>query len=286
MKEGELGRVYSNGEAICTEGETGDKMFVIQSGRVKITKNKPSGEITLATLGSGDMFGEMALFDKLPRSATATAMGESRVLGVDKKKLFITISRDPTLAFKILETMSQRIRRLNDDLTKLTKDKLDVFHVCMDFDATCSLILEEARNIISCEHCSIMLFDEAEKSLSIKAAFGSESDLKVRLSAGEGIAGDVFKSGKAELINNVAVDPRYVPGKMQIKSILCVPLQCQDRIIGVLNMSNTSERLFNLNDLNLLRSLSIYASIAVQHSKNFTSVERAANEMLSHVTII
>ena len=116
MKDGELGRVYKDGEPICIEGEKGDVMYVVQSGKVAITKHAPAGEMTLAMLQGGDIFGEMALFDKMPRSATARAMGEARVLSIDKKKLFLTISHDPTLVFKMLETMSQRIRKLNENL--------------------------------------------------------------------------------------------------------------------------------------------------------------------------
>lgn len=116
MKDGELGRVYADGEAICKEGEKGEVMYVIQSGKVKITKHAPAGELTLATLQGGDLFGEMAIFDKLPRSATATAVGEARVLGIDKKKLLLSISHDPTLVFRMLETMSARIRKLDEIL--------------------------------------------------------------------------------------------------------------------------------------------------------------------------
>jgi len=116
MKEGELGKIYADGEIIFKEGEKGEVMYVIQSGEVKITKKLVSDHTTIATLQSGEIFGEMALFDKLPRSATAMASGEARVLSIDKKKLFSTISHDPTLAFKIIETMSQRIRRLDENL--------------------------------------------------------------------------------------------------------------------------------------------------------------------------
>lgn len=117
MKDGELGRVYAAGETICIEGDNGEAMYVVQSGKVKITKHASTGELTLATLRSGDIFGEMSLFDTLPRSATATALGEARVLSIDKEKLFESISRDPTLAFKIIETMSSRIRKLNESLS-------------------------------------------------------------------------------------------------------------------------------------------------------------------------
>jgi CRP-like cAMP-binding protein len=67
----------------------------------------------------------MALFDKLPRSATATAAGEARVLSVDKTKLFTLISRDPTTTFKIIETMSSRIRKLSAEISQYKKTEQD-----------------------------------------------------------------------------------------------------------------------------------------------------------------
>ena len=126
MKNGELGRVYADNEMIFGEGDKGDIMYVVQSGKVKITKLTQGGELTLATLQGGDIFGEMALFDKLPRSATATALGNARVLGIDKKKLFRSISHDPTLVFKMIETMSTRIRQLNERLAEQSEAKTEM----------------------------------------------------------------------------------------------------------------------------------------------------------------
>jgi CRP-like cAMP-binding protein len=123
MKDGELGRVYADNETIIREGDKGDIMYVVQSGKVKITKRTHAGELMLATLQAGDIFGEMALFDKLPRSATATALGNARVLGIDRKKLFRSISHDPTLVFKMLETMSLRIRKLSEKVAELSEAK-------------------------------------------------------------------------------------------------------------------------------------------------------------------
>ena len=65
-------------------------MYVIQSGRVRITKQTLDGDITVATLERGEIIGEMSLFDKLPRSATAIACGEARILSIDKKNFFPT----------------------------------------------------------------------------------------------------------------------------------------------------------------------------------------------------
>jgi CRP-like cAMP-binding protein len=119
----ELGRLYDDNEVIVREGDVGEEMFVIQTGKVKITKNVSDGEMTLAVLESGEIFGEMALFDKKPRSANAVAAGQARVLSIDKRKLFKTINRDPTLVFKILTTMSSRVRKLTDEVMELRNRK-------------------------------------------------------------------------------------------------------------------------------------------------------------------
>ena len=285
MKEGELGRMYASGEVIFREGDQGEVMYVIQAGKVSIVKNTPTGDLILATLDSGDIFGEMALFDKMPRSATAKATGSARVLSIDRGKLFATISRDPTLVFKMLETMSKRIRLLNDELTKLKKTKSDLVNLCCDVDEVCSMILEEARKTVQADNGSVMLVDD-DRELAIKSAFGKKSEQRMRMKAGQGIAGDVLRTGRAEMLNNVSMDERFVQGRVQLRSMLCVPLKCNDNILGVINMSNTSERLFGLDDLKALNSIALYASIAVQNAINLANLKNAAEEVLKHAVIV
>jgi putative methionine-R-sulfoxide reductase with GAF domain len=281
MKDSELGKAFSDGDVICREGEKGEVMYVIQSGNVKITKKTTSGEVTLATLTSGDIFGEMALFDRMPRSATAVASGEVSILSIDKKKLFTTISRDPTLVFKVLETMSQRIRILDEELSRLKKTKEHLLQSCCDVEETCEMILQEAKKTISAENGSVMLCDN-DNALSIKAAFGSKSTQLISLKVGEGIAGDVLMTGRSEMLNNVSTDGRYKKGSTKIISMLCAPLKCDNTVFGVINMSNTSERLFVLEDLRMLNSLAVYASIAVKNALNYAQLRVAADEVLKH----
>ena len=118
MKESELGKTYNDGEIICREGEEGKSMFVIQSGTVEVSRKLPEGEMMLGAMTKGDIFGEMALFDHMPRSATVKAKGEAVVLQIDKKGFFAKASQDPTLVFNILEGMSRRIRALTVELSK------------------------------------------------------------------------------------------------------------------------------------------------------------------------
>lgn len=118
MKKSEIGKMYKDGEIICREGDEGKSMFVIQSGAVQVSKNHNGSEMVLRTMTKGEIFGEIALFDRMVRSATVKALGEAIVLSVDKQSFFSKACKDPTLTFNILEGMSKRIRDLTHELSK------------------------------------------------------------------------------------------------------------------------------------------------------------------------
>ena len=119
MVTGGLGKVYRDGEEIVRQGETGDCMYVIQKGQAEAVQKKERREVRLAVLGEGDVFGEMALFERMPRSATVRALGDVRVLTIDKKTFLRRVHEDPSLAFRILQKMSFRIRELDTELVRL-----------------------------------------------------------------------------------------------------------------------------------------------------------------------
>ena len=117
MRSGDLGTVYSSGEVIVKEGDVGACMYVIQQGEVEVVSGQDGNLQRLALLGEGDFFGEMALYGGEERSATVRAVGDARVLKVDKRTLLRRIQEDPLLALNILEALSDRIRRLNERVT-------------------------------------------------------------------------------------------------------------------------------------------------------------------------
>ena len=116
MVRGAMGKFYRDGEVIILQGELGDSMYVIQSGKVDVCQCSDDGEQHLAFLEAGDFFGEMAVFEKIVRSATVRSVGASRVLKIDNKTLLRRIREDPLLAVNLLKTMSHRIRQLNSEL--------------------------------------------------------------------------------------------------------------------------------------------------------------------------
>lgn len=116
-RRGELGKIFSNGQIIVQQGDIGEEMYVVQSGKVEVVLGSGDNEERVAVLGPKDFFGEMALFDKEVRSATIRALGETRVLTIDKRTLLRRISEDPLLAFRMLKSMSSRVRELNQQVS-------------------------------------------------------------------------------------------------------------------------------------------------------------------------
>jgi len=119
MSKGTLGRIYRDGEIIVRQGDHGDCLFVIQEGQVEILLEQEGKQILLRILGPNELIGEMAVFEREVRSATARARGTARILTLDKKNFLQRISEDPSLAFRIIETMSRRIRDLSQQIAKL-----------------------------------------------------------------------------------------------------------------------------------------------------------------------
>jgi CRP-like cAMP-binding protein len=118
METGTLGKTYQNGEVIVRQGEVGNCMYVIQSGQVEIVREVNGRESRLAVRNEGDFFGEMSIFEREVRMATVRAVGEARVLTVDKKMLLRKFQEDPSLALRIVETLSRRVRELSEQVAR------------------------------------------------------------------------------------------------------------------------------------------------------------------------
>jgi CRP-like cAMP-binding protein len=107
---------FEDGEVVVQEGDETREMFIIHQGSVEILKHVGGHEVQLAVLERGSFFGEMSLLEGLPRSATARAVGPTKLLVLRPGSLLLQIRRDPTFAFELLQQMSRRIRELNDKL--------------------------------------------------------------------------------------------------------------------------------------------------------------------------
>jgi CRP/FNR family cyclic AMP-dependent transcriptional regulator len=112
-----LMRIYNKSDLIFEEGSFGTEMYVIRAGRVRVSRTSEGKEIEIGILKEGEFFGEMALVDNAPRSATAHALEDNtRLIALDKDKFLFLVSHQPTFALVIMHALCQKIRCLSEAL--------------------------------------------------------------------------------------------------------------------------------------------------------------------------
>lgn len=114
-----LNRIFKDREMIFVEHEPGAELYIIQQGKVKITKIVDQNEVLLAVLNPGDIFGEMALLENKPRSASAMATGALNTMAINKANFEIMVQAQPQLAVKLITILSERIWTSNRQLANL-----------------------------------------------------------------------------------------------------------------------------------------------------------------------
>jgi CRP/FNR family transcriptional regulator len=121
MTSGALGKTYQDGELVVRQGEEGDCLFVVQEGQLEVVRVEAGKETLIRMVSKDELFGEMAVFERQVRSATVRARGTARVLTLDKKNFLRRVNEDPSLAFRIVETMSRRVRELSAQVVELRR---------------------------------------------------------------------------------------------------------------------------------------------------------------------
>ncbi len=105
-------RTFEAGAVIFREGDHGKEMFAVLDGSVDIKK----GNVVLATLGPGSVFGEMALIDDSPRNADAVAKTDCRLAAVDDRRFLRLVAYNPQIALQLLSILSERLRQADADV--------------------------------------------------------------------------------------------------------------------------------------------------------------------------
>lgn len=116
-----FGRIVEPGKMIFKEGEEGDKMFIIQKGKVKITKNVAGKEHTLAVLAKGDFFGEMAIVNLVKRTANASAIDCVELLTFDRLGFLNMITKNAKIALNIIDKLCRRLQNANLQIQHLVR---------------------------------------------------------------------------------------------------------------------------------------------------------------------
>ncbi|MDR1442136.1 MAG: Crp/Fnr family transcriptional regulator [Bifidobacteriaceae bacterium] len=115
-----VARRLRRGSALFWEGDEGDRLYLIQSGMIKLGRRSPDGrENLLAVLGKGEFIGELTLFDPGPRTATATAVTDSQLLELSHEAVGEWLDQNPAASKHLLQELAHRLRRTNEAVTDL-----------------------------------------------------------------------------------------------------------------------------------------------------------------------
>ena len=171
----DLVRKYPKGTMIFSECQSGQDMFIIQSGQVKITKIVDNNEVILAVLKKGDFFGEMALLEDKPRSACALAFEDCQLMVVNRKNFDQMVTSQPQLVSRLTTTLAERIWGMERQLDnasiqnpvhkmldmlalQLEKEKIEILHgrkttyqfnfTAEDLANMCGISYEVRRSVI------------------------------------------------------------------------------------------------------------------------------------------
>lgn len=111
---------FKKGVIVMSEGETGESLYLINSGRIKIFVSDEEGnEMTLFIEGPGSYIGEISLLDDAPRTASAVTIEKTEVISISKKAFIELITENPDIAFNIINALTQKLRRATDSIRSL-----------------------------------------------------------------------------------------------------------------------------------------------------------------------
>jgi len=295
---------YAAGTVLMDIDAPADKVFLIEKGKVKISRHTAyREETTLNILEAGNIVGELGVVDAHGRSARATCLEPTAAFVLPQKEFEALLARQSTISSNVLKELTSRLRRANDNIVqqletqhRTSEGRLDKLHKLieatkivnstLDLDKLLGLILDSAVSSTDADRGTVYMVDAIKQELWSKVLQG-DNMVEIRLPMGKGIAGYVAQTGETINIPDAYSDPRFNPevdkrSGYRTRNILCMPMRNKDgTIIGVFQLLNKSEEAFTADDEQFIDAFSTHASIAIENAR--MAQEMVANERLSAV---
>ena len=295
---------YSAGKIIFDTNTSGERVYLITGGAVRISRLTNYGdETTLDILQSGELFGELASLDGKSRSARVTAIEDTSLISFDHISFENIFRRNQRIASNLFRELSARIRKTDDNIVlRLEEQRIAIesryqklqnlidasksINSTLDLDKLLGLILDAATKSIGADRGTLYLVDDVKKELWSKILQGSNM-IEIRLPIGKGLSGFVAEKGETILIPDTYADPRFNPeidkqSGYRTRNMLCMPMKNKDgKLIGVFQLLNKKEGAFDAEDVNFIDAFSAHASVAIENAR--LAQEMVQNERLSAV---
>ena len=269
-------RRYVAGEVLCREGEPGNNCFLISEGEIAVSKlidPDENREKVLASLKSGDLIGEMALMDEVPRSATVTATTDALVYVISRDNFKALLQSQPEGAVKLLlgiiATMSGRLRRSSTELIALY-DTGKIIGSVTDLGKLCSAIVERLVESLAMERGLIILTNEYIAKPELKGSFGFTVVERhgFKLDSTTGLLGHMLTNKSPILFSNFTAPEGLSLHGFEADKMLGVPLVVSDKTVGaILLCGGDPQYPLDMNHLNLLVGVSSQVASAIETAR-------------------
>ncbi|MBF8295141.1 MAG: hypothetical protein HW389_1686 [Bacteroidetes bacterium] len=297
-------KTYAAGALLIDVNSRVDQVYIIASGKVRISRLTSYGEeTTLSFLTEGNIVGEFGIVDEKGRSARATCVEPTVFFTLTADQFDDILTHNVTVARNVLRELTHRLRQANDNIVrqletershtvaqlgKLSKliDASKSVNSTLDLDKLLGLILDAAVKSTDADRGTVYLVDSIKQELWSKV-FGGENMIEIRLPIGKGIAGLVAQLGETINIPDAYSDSRFNPevdkrSGYRTRNILCMPMKNKDgTIIGVFQLLNRKDGPFIPDDEHFIDAFSAHASVAIENAR--LAQEMVANERLSAV---
>lgn len=285
------------GDMIFADGDEGDAVYLLRSGKVEIIKGLTSGkEVRLGVVPAGGVLGELDAIDNRRRSAGARALVRCRLLAIDKRAFRTLLRESPALAGNLLAVLGGRLRQSNlgyvsreEDLAldagrqikrlEALIDAARLMNSSLNLRTLLTIILDTAVQMVNAARGTLYLVDEARGEIRSHVVSGTRA-AEIRLAIGEGIAGHVARAGVIVNISDAYRDPRFNPSVDKVsgyvtRSMLCMPLRNRkNAVIGVFQLLNRKGGPFDAGDEFFIEALSGHAANAIGNARQAEQMVR------------
>lgn len=272
-------REFVDGQPVFAEGSLGDAMYFISSGAVRIEKRtgtSAGAHKTLAILEAGDYFGEMALFDQQPRSASAVAAGATRTFRLSTAA-FGTLHGSAghaglSVLFAMIRTAGERIRRLNaqvvvyDEIGKAIGESKTL-------EQLLEVVLRQLCQAALADWGLVVLRSQFSDRLELRSTVNLEltASQKEAIGASQGFLSPAFREAQGRLVRNLDGEEPFkdcVRIGFEAASLLTMPVAVEGQVLGLITLGAREPGQFDLNDLNLARGVARQAAQAILNARH------------------
>jgi CRP/FNR family transcriptional regulator, cyclic AMP receptor protein len=268
---------YRDGEVIFAEGSPGDSMYFLAEGHVRIEKQAAANRHkVLAVLEAGDYFGEMALFDQKPRSGFAVAVGTTKTLRLCKQAFDELQSRSSVvglnLLFAMLNTSSQRIRRLSNHL--VVYDEVGkAIGEARDLQGLLDVILQQLVSATGADWGLMLLRAQFSERFEVRSQVNLDLNEAQReaISTAQGFVSVLLRNPQEQLVEDLASHQSYkscVRLGFETPSMLLSPIMLEKEMLGLIVLGAQAPGDLDLNALNLCKGVGRQAAQAILNARH------------------